>query len=49
MGAAPSEVRGDGSPVAGAARGCELSKRCQELNSGPQKEQSVLLTGEPRL
>lgn len=43
----PSEVRGDGSLVAEVARGCELSKGCQELNSGPQKEQSMLLTGEP--
>jgi hypothetical protein len=29
--------------------GCEPSGDCWELNSGPQEEQSVLLTAEPAL
>lgn len=29
--------------------GCEPPYGCQELNSGPQEEQSVLLTTEPSL
>ena len=37
------------SPGTGVTYGCELLRRCWELNTGPQEEQPMLLTSESTL